>query len=584
MKILIVTAEFGVNAGGLSLSCQKLYELLSLQNDVDILDSTARPIDVIPGGYSIKLPKAVSLEYKLKTDALEFKNYDVVIGFGGGFNGYYASLLSRKLNARFILSLRGTDVNLAKWSCEDSHYLQQALSTAEKVVCLSNEMADNILLQDKYASYKLTVIPNSMAECFTPIKFVNLPKEVVIGCAASHLNEKKGIANLLRMVSEFKLRYTIPITLQLVGDIDDDLKKGYKILIQKLDINENVKFIEKTNREELSEIMKCWDFYIQTSVCEGHPNSITEAFQEGVAFISSKTGFLAEQLEGEFPIFFFNNFNPSSMAEHLKALIDAPNKEEIYAEALNVLRQSCNEKDVEQMWLNILKNEPLKHDLDIEQILSVGLHEVSGMEHDSITTPVEVFREFVYRIYNAGYGLCSMKKYLNMDSEERKHWIVCTFDDGYDGLKKYAYPILRKYGFTATVFVCTDLIGKDNSWNNKDGINRQHLTFTELDELHKGGWEIASHGVHHYNLLKLSDDGIQHELGVSKKFIKNRWHYAETYAYPYGAYNDFIKSCVGQYFKYAFAVTKGGTSLIVDKLQIRRYSITEIYKMLSIIP
>lgn len=55
-----------------------------------------------------------------------------------------------------------------------------------------------------------------------------------------------------------------------------------------------------------------------------------------------------------------------------------------------------------------------------------------------------------------------------------------------------------------------------------------------------------------------------------------------TYAYPYGAYNDFIKSCVGKYYKYAFSVTKGGTSLVSDALQIRRYSITEIYSMLSI--
>lgn len=161
-------------------------------------------------------------------------------------------------------------------------------------------------------------------------------------------------------------------------------------------------------------------------------------------------------------------------------------------------------------------------------------------------------------------------------------WIVCTFDDGYSGLNDYALPIMKKYGFTATVFVCTGLIGKDNKWNNKDAVLRQHLNMDELQNLHQHGWEIASHGVSHFNLLKLTDEEMEYELKESYDFLSSKWGMTLTYAYPYGAYSDFIKSCVGKYYKYAFSVTKGGTSLVSDALQIRRYSITEIYSMLSI--
>ena len=175
-----------------------------------------------------------------------------------------------------------------------------------------------------------------------------------------------------------------------------------------------------------------------------------------------------------------------------------------------------------------------------------------------------------------------MNDYLAKNIEERKSWIVCTFDDGYSGLHDCALPIMKKYGFTATVFVCTGLIGRDNKWNNKDAVLRQHLNMEELQNLYKHGWEIASHGVSHFNLLKLTDEEIEHELKDSYDFLSRKYGMALTYAYPYGAYNDFIKSCVGKYYKYAFSVTKGGTSLVSDALQIRRYSITEIYKMLSI--
>ena len=584
MKILIVTAEFGTNGGGLSLSCHKLYELLSEHEEVFILDSSTRPIKVTLGGYSSELPNAISLEYKLKTDANMYQNIDIVIGFGGGFNGYYASLLSSKLNSRFIISLRGSDVNLAKWNYVNSWYLQNSIKRAEKIICLSHEMIKNVILIDKKVEHKLRIIPNAIAANFKPIKFVNLPDSLKIGCSSSHLNEKKGITDLLYMVYEFKQISEMPIILELIGDIDEDLKEGYENIIGKLGIQDNIRFYEKVDRNSLSKIMNDWDFYVQSSVCEGIPNSIVEALQSGTAFISTKSGYISELLIKDFPQFFFEDFHPDAMAKHIKSLIELPNKEYLYNEASKHLTQNCQIEEIRNEWLKILINKPPKKELNIDQIISVALHDVCHSEHDSITTPIEVFKIFVQNIVSAGYGLCSMKKYLEMDSEERKHWIICTFDDGYEGLKKYAYPILNKYGFTATVFVCTDLIGKDNNWNTKDWVNRQHLTFTELDELHNGGWEIGSHGVHHYNLLKLSDDGIQHELSYAKEIIKGRWHYAETYAYPYGAYNDFIKSCVGRYYKYAFAVTKGGTSLLIDNLQIRRYSITEIYKMLSIIP
>ena len=149
-------------------------------------------------------------------------------------------------------------------------------------------------------------------------------------------------------------------------------------------------------------------------------------------------------------------------------------------------------------------------------------------------------------------------------------------------MNDFALPIMSKYGFNATVFVCTGLIGKDNKWNNKDAVLRRHLNMDELQNLHQHGWEIASHGVYHFNLLKLTDKEVEYELKESYIFLTKEWGQTLSYAYPYGAYNAFIKSCVSKYYKYAFSVNQGGTSLVADSLQIRRYSITEIYDMLSL--
>lgn len=583
MKILIVTSEIGLDGGGLSLSCTRLTDLLSRDNTVEVINSSTHSISTAFGGVFPMLGKSIQMEYKLKIETEKYRGFDVLIGFGGKFNGYYASLLAIQINAKFIFCLRGSDVNLAKWSAEDSWYLKEASRCADNIVCLSKEMKHNLLLSNNIISGKIIVIPNPIEGDFVRVSFPNIPFSVVIGCAASHLNEKKGIANLLCMVSEFKKMSETPIKLRLVGNIDEDLKSEYQQIIGELSLQDNVEFYNKTSRRNLNSMMKDWDFYVQSSVCEGIPNAVSEALQCGCAFISTKTGYMAEVLSSEYPELYFDEWDPTSMALSLKNLISLDGKEDLYSRVFKKIQHCCKKKDIIDRWNHLLSSKVEKNvSKDIEHVIAVGLHDVQGDLHDSITTPVIVFRKFVEKVYESGYGLCSMEDYLSKDKEERKPWIVCTFDDGYRGLYEFVLPIMDKYGFNATVFVCTGLIGKDNKWNHKDAIHRNHLNMDELRNLHQHGWEIASHGVSHLNLLKLTDEELVYELKESYNFLVNEWGNVLTFAYPYGAYNDFIKSHVSKYFKYAFSVTQGGTSLVADSLQIRRYSITEIFDMLSI--
>lgn len=582
MKILIITTEFGYEGGGLSLSCTRLKDILSLEHHVQVSLSTDYPIITACGGINPYTEDAIRKEYKLKEDVLIYKDIDVIIGFGGRFNGYYASLLAERLGIRFILNFRGSDINITKWSVDDFWYTIEACRRANKIICLSQEMVNNVLSIAPNSNGKTTIIPNELGIKTATCHFPNLPQKVVVGCAASHLNEKKGIGNLLYMIAEFKKKSDIPISLELIGDIDDDLRDSYNAIIKKLAIDTHVIFHGYTAREALNKLMSKWDFYIQASVCEGHPNSITESLEKGHAFISSNTGFIAEILRNELPILFFDSLDPKNMSERLLQLINTAELEGIYEKAWNILEKECNKDLVVEKWQNILSdNTTVPQELGVENVLAVGLHDVCGDLHDSITTPTSVFQQFVDFIHENGYGLCSMIDFLEKTKEERKRFVVCTFDDGYKNLLNVAMPILAKYKYSATVYVCTDFIGKDNNWNNKDATLRQHLSIDDIIVLNKSGWEIASHGVTHRNLLKLSDTEIEFELSESKRQLSEIVGNVITYAYPYGAYNKYIKYCVKKYYKYAFAVSQGGTSLAVDQLQLRRYSISDIYKMLS---
>jgi peptidoglycan/xylan/chitin deacetylase (PgdA/CDA1 family) len=105
--------------------------------------------------------------------------------------------------------------------------------------------------------------------------------------------------------------------------------------------------------------------------------------------------------------------------------------------------------------------------------------------------------------------------------------VVLTFDDGYVDNYTTAYPILKEYGFKATVFVITDVIGTG-----------EYLTESQIKELDKNGIDIQSHTVKHENLSELSYDKQLTTLKESKEVLEKLLDKKIEYiAYPFGKYN-----------------------------------------------
>ena len=175
------------------------------------------------------------------------------------------------------------------------------------------------------------------------VEFPNLPGKIRIGCAASEMNEKKGVMNLLHMLAEFKRLNDIDIRLQIVGRIEDYLSEQYKETASNLGIRDNVIFSGYVTRNELQCIMRGWDFYVQGSVCEGQSNSVVECIQAGRGFIMSNTGFLSEILREDFPELVFSSWKPEIMANELRRLTLFDGREDLYKRAAARIMNECNE-------------------------------------------------------------------------------------------------------------------------------------------------------------------------------------------------------------------------------------------------
>jgi peptidoglycan/xylan/chitin deacetylase (PgdA/CDA1 family) len=67
--------------------------------------------------------------------------------------------------------------------------------------------------------------------------------------------------------------------------------------------------------------------------------------------------------------------------------------------------------------------------------------------------------------------------------------------------------------------------------------------------MEKTGWETAGHGVTHENLSSVPPDSVERQVKGSYDFLTANGLRHESFAYPFGAYNDSVKAIVKKYFK-----------------------------------
>lgn len=145
------------------------------------------------------------------------------------------------------------------------------------------------------------------------------------------------------------------------------------------------------------------------------------------------------------------------------------------------------------------------------------------------------------------YSTISLWSLCHSASELPSKPIVLTFDDSYESVYTNAFPILREYGFTGTVFIITGFVGKKNTWDvNLGGCRFRHLSWSQIRGLHEAGFEIGSHTVHHPDLTKINDpDWLNLELKRSKHDIEdNIGNEVRFISFPFGRYNkNIIETC-----------------------------------------
>jgi peptidoglycan/xylan/chitin deacetylase (PgdA/CDA1 family) len=133
--------------------------------------------------------------------------------------------------------------------------------------------------------------------------------------------------------------------------------------------------------------------------------------------------------------------------------------------------------------------------------------------------------------------------------------VALTFDDGFTSFADRAWPLLRDYGLSATVFVVSDHVGGSNAWAGRPapGIPTLPLmTWEALGRLGEAGVELGAHTRSHRDLRGASPAELEDELtGCVERIAGETGCRPSSFAYPYGVVDTAAAAAAARLYRRA---------------------------------
>ncbi|HLO50615.1 MAG TPA: polysaccharide deacetylase family protein, partial [Kamptonema sp.] len=124
--------------------------------------------------------------------------------------------------------------------------------------------------------------------------------------------------------------------------------------------------------------------------------------------------------------------------------------------------------------------------------------------------------------------------------------VLITFDGGYQDFYEYAWPLLKTYGFKATVFLVCDRVGKTNNWEKADSEEIQLMGWSEIRQLQQQEIDFGSLGITYQPLTTLSAVEIVREAARSRRILEQVLGVSiKAFAYPYGDFDPVVQHLIG---------------------------------------
>jgi peptidoglycan/xylan/chitin deacetylase (PgdA/CDA1 family) len=188
-------------------------------------------------------------------------------------------------------------------------------------------------------------------------------------------------------------------------------------------------------------------------------------------------------------------------------------------------------------------SQPKKRKVPILMYHSISDH--ASPKFRQFTVSPALFAEQMAYLQQHAYTPITVTQFVNalsrgdaVNSSLPERPVILTFDDGFADFFTEAFPVLRKYGFPATLYVATAFIDGTSRWLRREGeTSRPMLTWDQLAEISASGIECGAHSHCHPQLDTLAPSQSRLEIVQSKRLLED--HLGKTissFAYPFGYY------------------------------------------------
>jgi peptidoglycan/xylan/chitin deacetylase (PgdA/CDA1 family) len=170
-----------------------------------------------------------------------------------------------------------------------------------------------------------------------------------------------------------------------------------------------------------------------------------------------------------------------------------------------------------------------------------------GLRDGLTVTPEDLRAQWTY-LRDAGYECLTLARFLSIvrgESKPPQKAFLLTFDDGYRNNLTHVLPLLKAFGWEATIFIIAGTLDGSMSLDEDDELTRK-LSADELRSMAGTQVQFGLHGYHHENFSSFSIDELEQAVRKScTAFEQAGIPFQKVLAYPYGArpkdHNDFFR-------------------------------------------
>ena len=241
--------------------------------------------------------------------------------------------------------------------------------------------------------------------------------------------------------------------------------------------------------------------------------------------------------------------------------------------------ESYKNEDLLEVVEEVEKKEVVKKENNINRALILTYHNFSKGISDGSTVQLSEFASQMGYLKENNYNVITLGELFNSlekDEELLPKSIVITMDDGWLSVKNLALPVLNKYGFPATLFIYSDIVGE----------SRRFVNWEDLREMREDGMDIQCHSKSHGNMRRnLKKEKFVEltsiEVGEVQNIIEEKLGTkCQFFSYPFGKFSEKFFPILEEYdYRGAVTINMGFVERDYEKYRVNRTSVFGEYDL-----